>query len=401
MRGPLAAEATEPVENVVLFIADSLRFDHLPPEVRQLGVYGRGIATSTFTASGYPSILTGNYPSTHQVWNFEDTLSTVPELLSRPDRSGIDATDVWSNVSNPAKKPPLRICRQTTETTIDDLRSPFVLVVHDEGGHMMYGKDDETERFSSHSTFFDEYADSPAEIRRRYSQSVANSVETFRDIVAELRARGELEQTLVIFTSDHGELLGEYGGIYTHGDPLVPELVDVPVVFAGVGLPQGQQLDEVVSTADIAPTGLAALGNEPTDVDGRNLWDRTLPDDRVVRTEVWKQTSYPSIEYKATAVWTTSGGRVRHLKSFPSRSLYMCGVQLYFASHANMVRQRSGGYLPLLRAYLPKSIDYGEPPPQSLIDKHMITDFSRRQQGEETEHPKPDTEQLRELGYLE
>jgi len=40
-----------------------------------------------------------------------------------------------------------------------------------------------------------------------------------------------MDRTLVIFTSDHGELLGEYGGLTGHVRPPCPELVYVPTVF--------------------------------------------------------------------------------------------------------------------------------------------------------------------------
>lgn len=399
VRGNLAALATDPVRNVVIFVSDSLRYDSVPESVTELGVHGRAISGSTFTASGYPSILTGQYPSTHRVWNFEDSLANPPKLLTRYGESGIDATNVWTNIDVPAKKPPLRICGESEEKTLSDMESPYVHVVHDKGGHMIYGESDDEDRWEGHSEFFDEFEGSPETIDERYRESVDDSVEKFEAVIETLKSRGEYEETLVVFTSDHGELLGEYGGLYTHGVPIVPELVDVPIVFAGAGLPEDVQFDGLLSTTDVAPTALSAVGARSTETDGYDLWNEELPSQRVARTEVWKETSYPYVTYRGSAVWTESGGHVRRLDPLPSRLLQFAGLQLYYASYANMVRRPSAGLLSLTRVHLKKNVTFGEPPSESLVDEHLVTDFSRLQGG--MDQPTPDTHQLRELGYLE
>jgi arylsulfatase A-like enzyme len=56
------------------------------------------------------------------------------------------------------------------------------------------------------------------------------------------KLRGILDDSLVIFTSDHGELLGEYNGLYHHQTPVVPELVYVPLAFAGAELLRGSSI---------------------------------------------------------------------------------------------------------------------------------------------------------------
>lgn len=399
VRGNLATLATEQVSNVVIFVSDSLRYDSVPRSVMELGVHGRAIAGSTFTASGYPSILTGQYPSTHRVWNFEDSLANPPELLTQYGQSGIDATDVWTNVDVPAKKPPLRICGETEETTLSELESPYMHVIHDKGGHMIYGDSDDEDRWAGHSEFFDDLEDSPDTIDELYHKSVQESMEKFRAVIETLKSRGEYDETLVVLTSDHGELLGEYGGLYTHGVPIVPELVDVPILFAGAGLPEDVQVDGLLSTTDIAPTALSAVGRRATQTDGYDLWNGEIPPQRVARTEVWKETSYPYITYQGSAVWTESGGHVRRLDPLPGRLLHFTGLQLYYASYANMVRRLSSGLLSPAKLHLEETTTFDDPPSRSLIDEHLVTDFSRVESG--IDQPTPDTHQLRELGYLE
>lgn len=398
MDPPLSSLTDREVRNVVVFVSDSLRYDALPDRIAELGVHGRAAAASTFTASGYPSILTGQYPSTHQVWNFEETLREPPALLTRHGDSGIDASTVWENVDDPARKPPLRIPGVDRERTLSELSPPFVHLVHDLGGHMIYGPRAEADRWADHGEFFDAFAGRPEAIRRRYHSGVEESVTAFLDVIEQLRSRGLLAETLVVFTSDHGELLGEYGGLYTHGAPLVPELVDVPLVFAGAGLPEDVPIEGLLSTTDVAPTALSALGAPAEDVEGRDCWTEPLPADRVARTEVWKQTSYPGVRYRASAVWMADGGTVRRLDPPSNRLAHLLGLQLYYADHANMVR-RPWGYRSLARTHLRRTTTYGDPPPPAVVEEHLVTEFSRR--GDATDRPAPDRAQLRELGYLE
>lgn len=56
------------VKNALIFVSDSHRFDSLPDSVARLGTTFEGISASTFTASGLPSILNGQLPSSHRVW---------------------------------------------------------------------------------------------------------------------------------------------------------------------------------------------------------------------------------------------------------------------------------------------------------------------------------------------
>lgn len=78
-------------------------------------------------------------------------------------------------------------------------------------------------------------------------------------ILHELCEQEELDNTLVVYTSDHGELLGDYGsyGKRCILDPAarVPLIVRYPERF-----PQNVKCDTLASLVDIAPTFLAAAG---------------------------------------------------------------------------------------------------------------------------------------------
>ena len=79
---------------------------------------------------------------------------------------------------------------------------------------------------------------------------------------AHLRKIGELENTVIAFTSDNGYYLGEHrkrtGKITLHEPSL-----RVPLLIAGPGVPRGRRYDPV-TTIDLAPTLAAYAGTKMT-----------------------------------------------------------------------------------------------------------------------------------------
>jgi len=76
------------------------------------------------------------------------------------------------------------------------------------------------------------------------------------------------ENTIVIFTSDHGDLMGDCGLSYK-GPFLLEGLIRVPMVWRVPGAPAGVRSNALFSSCDIAPTILALLGLEvPAAMDG-------------------------------------------------------------------------------------------------------------------------------------
>jgi N-acetylglucosamine-6-sulfatase len=90
-------------------------------------------------------------------------------------------------------------------------------------------------------------------------------------IVAALRAAGELENTLIAYTSDNGFFHGEHR-IQTGKNRVYEEAIRVPMLIRGPGIPKGVSVDEIASNADLAPTILdAADASAGVAVDGRSL----------------------------------------------------------------------------------------------------------------------------------
>lgn len=68
-----------------------------------------------------------------------------------------------------------------------------------------------------------------------------------------LRDRGELETTIVILVSDHGEQFGEHG-LRQHGNSLYIQLLHVPLVLWGPGIPAGARVATPVSLRSLPAT---------------------------------------------------------------------------------------------------------------------------------------------------
>ena len=109
-------------------------------------------------------------------------------------------------------------------------------------------------------------ADHIAEIRRQYSASCAAIDHEVGRMVAVLDERGLLSETIVVFTSDHGEMLGDHHRFQKHV-PYEPS-VRVPFVAAGPGIGQGTS-KALAQLSDVGPTLCELAGIEPwTGVDG-------------------------------------------------------------------------------------------------------------------------------------
>ncbi len=89
-------------------------------------------------------------------------------------------------------------------------------------------------------------------------------------MLSELGSRGMLENTVVLVTADHGELFGEHG-LYTHGAELYTQVLRVPLLLYGPGVPRRVRVGEAVTLADIPATILALTGVESHELGGLPL----------------------------------------------------------------------------------------------------------------------------------
>ncbi len=115
-----------------------------------------------------------------------------------------------------------------------------------------------------------------AERRWRYAEAIATIDEEIGAIVAGLESRGLLENTIIVVTSDHGELIGEHG-LFGHGHSLYLEETHVPLlIVAPHRVPAVGRVDQPVSLRHVAPTITDLIHIEVTELGGsslRPLWE--------------------------------------------------------------------------------------------------------------------------------
>lgn len=126
--------------------------------------------------------------------------------------------------------------------------------------------------------YMERFADSPALLKNFYGHIFAVD-EGIRQIVEDLKAKGVLENTCIVFTSDNGAAASRdntlpanaphrgHKGMYTQGGVRVPLVISWPS-----RIQQGSRTEALVSLLDILPTAMDAAGIQaPDGLDGKSL----------------------------------------------------------------------------------------------------------------------------------
>jgi arylsulfatase A-like enzyme len=115
--------------------------------------------------------------------------------------------------------------------------------------------------------------------------------------VESLDARGLWENTILVFVSDHGDFVGEYG-LVRKGPELPEVLCRVPMSWTGPGIVANAKPHPAhVSLVDVMPTLCEAIGVPlPRGVQGRSLWPLLTGAD------------YPAEEFRSVYVEQGMGG---------------------------------------------------------------------------------------------
>ena len=93
-------------------------------------------------------------------------------------------------------------------------------------------------------------------------------------LLDEIKARREVDNTLVVFTSDNGFMFGEHGGVVGKDLPY-PASTHVPLLARWPGhFRRGRTNSKVVTNIDVAATLLEAAGLARRETDGRSLLAR-------------------------------------------------------------------------------------------------------------------------------
>ncbi|MBI1384189.1 MAG: sulfatase-like hydrolase/transferase [Rhizobiales bacterium] len=118
---------------------------------------------------------------------------------------------------------------------------------------------------------YDRYFD---EQRMREARVAYYGLVSFMDhcvgrILTALDSSGARDDTMVLYTSDHGEMLGDQG--YWTKQLMYEASAGVPLIVAGPGIPAGRKVATAASLLDLAPTAVSVTGSPDDD------WSRALP----------------------------------------------------------------------------------------------------------------------------
>lgn len=119
-------------------------------------------------------------------------------------------------------------------------------------------------------------------------------------LFAQLKARGLWDKTMIVFTSDHGDYLGDHWmgekDLFHEPSVKVPLIVRDPRATAA----RGQVSDALVEAIDLAPTFVEALGGEPAYqwFEGRSL----LPVLEGATPDTWRDVAFSEYDYSVQEV---------------------------------------------------------------------------------------------------
>lgn len=277
--------------SVILVSLDTLRADRLPTYgyTRDTApfldaMFGKDgtvledcMSASASTPPGHMTIMTSLDPSVHGVRRGDETLDPIIATLAEVLRAdgvttgavtengwlvhgqgfgrGFDsyAEDKALDLESPqgAIERTLAAALRWIERRRD---TPFFLFVHTYQVHDPYVPPPEyAELFAVPGM--------PDSDSLRYDREIRYTDDILRRFFAELRTLLDAESTIVIVTSDHGEGFQEHG-YSLHSSFLYQEIVHVPCMLWGAGIPQGRRVSAPVGTIDLAPT-IARLAGAP------------------------------------------------------------------------------------------------------------------------------------------
>jgi len=388
------------VENVFLYVADAVRWDYTPDRLLNKGKAAKSVAASIHSPSSFASILSGLHLPQHQVGQFQDVLPEECFNLI----SSLDATTCFANTINHkigVEEGGDDIISKTLDislthpTALNNVETPFVFVERGKGGHSPYGTFDG----DSWEYYEDRGAMDENWYAQEYQEGIENDADWFQSRIEILEERGLLDDTLVIYTSDHGELLGERG-MLAHSPPIHRRHVEIPTVFIHPKIEEGISRERVVRHVDLVPTILSMLD---ADIDfsqfpGRNLQER-VPAEAGTSLFNQSETLYGelSVSLAYDSVWDSRGGYV-----FPrSPRAIRFGVGMKRMLNAPWRKFVRSNVLKNVPNLLEGTHTYGAPELSLDEATDRIQDVKNLEVGGRTGEIEVSKEQLKNLGYLE
>ena len=389
----------ENISNVVLFVGDAVRYDTLAQKLSEFGPTFKTVAASLHTPASFASMLTGQNVPSHGVTGFQ---YTIPDDVS----SLVDLED-W-NVGFSSKTGTMhedmhRIFGTSNRMSLEEAEEPFVWIVRDPGGHAPYnGYDGATyDQISEDAPeYFDRVAGNRTQLRADYQRGVAASLERFEHAIKVVRDRGIEDETLLVYTSDHGELLGEYG-LIGHNHTAVPELVYVPTTFVHPSLEGGIKGD-LMRHIDQLPTLLDTLGAKlPTDdIEGQSIFQGSPQMGyNHFETEFYGSNLFNGFATKVRSCWDRAGGHTFVESSYLDSIAVFLGVILLSTKRKQFLEAKRP--LEAVRQFLPGHTVHGLPNITVEEARAHIEQIGWTERVSEAQELDGETQdRLEDLGYL-
>ncbi|HEX6882471.1 MAG TPA: sulfatase [Planctomycetota bacterium] len=298
-------------ERLILISVDTLRADHLgcygyerptSPNLDRLAAQGtlfeQASSTASWTVPAHMSMLTGQYARTHGIDGWQKAPAGTETIASVLQERGF-ATAAYVNVVLlneqrgfergfdeyhivPQAESPVGATNQVLQAAIPWIEQhagqPFFLFLHFYDVHSDYDplpayREAFVREYDGHVTGETHQLRAYRKDRQREPWSEADArhlidlydagIRQFDDQIQPLldflERSGLAARTVVALTSDHGEEFLERGDVL-HGRTLHQELVHVPLLLRGPGVPVGMRVPGNASLVDLMPTLLGLLG---------------------------------------------------------------------------------------------------------------------------------------------
>ena len=426
--------------NLLFIVVDSLRSDRLAPYgserptpaisalAKQGVVFEQSYSSAPWTMPSVATMFTGLAPTRHGVTNTDALMSEELETLAERLLSKGYATSAVVSHHMIGKKFRFNqgfesfdqelarghrfisselltqlAGRELGRLSRDPAGKPFFLFVHYFDPHYDY-RDHPQYDYANKSAWRLDGREGIGQLRRMLSSMSEEELTFLRDRYdEEVRftdaAIGRLldrldrleltENTLVVFTADHGEEFRDHGWL-GHTQSLYRELVHVPLVMRGPGLDTMRRISAPVSSVDLAPTLLELLGFREGLGDGTSLVGRLGRSDSSPAPPVFCEVDYLGVDEGQP------GLRTCHKKSVVGE-----GFQL--------VRDDESGAVELFRhdgdeaqiRNLAEELPEEVARLTALLDAHLAQLATGARELERTEFDEAELSELRELGYVD
>lgn len=387
------------VNNIVLFVGDAVRYDSCNESLAEIGLTCKTISASLHTPASFASMLTGLNVPEHGVVGFSNVLPDgIDSLVNLADWN-----TYFSAKTGTMHEDMHRIFQMSESAYLNEAEEPFIWVVRDPGGHAPYnGYNPDTYEQESETgqEYLNRVAGDNNQFEHDYHVAVNTSLNRFKEAIECIHERGIEEETLLIYASDHGELLGEHG-MLGHNHVACPELVYVPTTFVHPSLDSGEA-DTIIRHIDLFPTLAELLDIDISGqmVSGESVWNGG-GDIGYNHFEMvfYNNDLLSDIATKVRSCWDGDGGHVFVDSSYSDAALVYFGVLL--KSYKGKQIRNDRAFVKSFKQFLPGHQIHGTPHFDRKTAQSFVANINERaKSARSTEIDQETMDRLDDLGYM-